>query len=216
MLDQPRCGLGSGGRRSGRGRTGGRRGDRRRCRGGRVRIARRRMRIRVVRVGARAEHRREHVRQPAFAGRVRIDGRARCDARARHDARHGGGRHGFRHARRGDARTRGRRRHRGEIRIGECNDFDAAVIERAVRQHDRVGAERLAHETKCVAARCAGEFANVQAEPPMTLTTLIVRVSGTSAYDSTFNCGRLRRRKRASIARSACCTSSTGGSPRFC
>lgn len=103
-----------------------------------------------------------------------------------------------------------------EIRIGKRHDFDGAVVVRAVGKDDCVGTESLAHETQSVATRCTNEFTNVQARPPMRLTTLIVRDSGTSAYESTFNCGRLRRKNRASIVRSACCTSSTGGSPEFC
>jgi len=51
---------------------------------------------------------------------------------------------------------------------------------------------------------------------PITLTTFTLRVSGTSAYESTLSCGRLRRRKRESIGRSACCTSITGARPSAC
>ena len=41
----------------------------------------------------------------------------------------------------------------------------------------------------------------------------MVRASGISACDSTLSCGRLRRRKRDSSTRSACCTTSTGARP---
>ncbi len=51
---------------------------------------------------------------------------------------------------------------------------------------------------------------------PIKFTTFTFRVFGTSAYDSTFNCGKLRRKNLASIARSECCTSNTSGKPRFC
>ncbi|AIO52953.1 Uncharacterised protein [Burkholderia mallei] len=76
---------------------------------------------------------------------------------------------------------RAARRDFGELGGGQRDDLDAPVFERPVGQYRRVGAHRFAHEAQRVAARRTNEFANVQAVPPMTLTTLIVRVSGTSA-----------------------------------
>ena len=66
--------------------------------------------------------------------------------------------------------TRGgllRRRNRGEVAVGERDDFDGAVLDRAIRQDDCIGAQCFTNETQRVTTRCADKFTNVQAGPPM-------------------------------------------------
>ena len=90
-------------------------------------------------------------------------------------------------------------------------NFNAAAGD-AARQNVSVRTHLFAQQTQCLSARWRRGFKGYRADfggiaqalPPIVAVTLMVRLSGISACDSTLSCVRLRRKKRDSKTRSGC------------
>ncbi len=63
------------------------------------------------------------------------------------------------------------------------------TIDTSIGQNDRIGTERFFDFFQRQSRVIRNEFSNVHVRfPPMIEVTLIIRLSGISAWDNTFNC----------------------------